>query len=1443
MSEKGQLENKIDGARRRFLQAMALGATSAGGFASRSIATSRSAKPERVPGYAGDYYNLSENHPDMQVDGNGQTSGLVEETLPIRLTDKGQERIEQFDWYDSEHHSTSRIDEEIQFGSDFFPLDEGKQGDPYHFAVHWRATIDVPEDGTYSFSTTSDDDSWVFVGGQLVVDNGGLHARTTRDGAIDLSKGTYNLDVFHAERHTVGSVMVFEPDSRVDVYARRNVVVEQGDRQFEVAPLSGDQTAEEFYDYWNGAAHTATGIERSDVSQLFFWEGPDDLSLGVLHDTADDDTGGAAVFDTDGLPTDYGEWVVQDDPEAFDSPTDTTPAWNWYKGTDGGVFSGSLDSGFEITIDPEFKSGVDEWQILSPGDDPVGTLETNFDFPTDELDDNGWTASKGSFKTSNSKLGAEGTRQENIYHEQPRATGTFEMRGVQNTAYFYGQRSAFISDSTTWGETRGYGVVWRQTRHGEVNFVRLDGQDGGEVLLQLTGDHSGELNDVRIERDPDTYEFECYYDGEFVGSVTDDTYTDSKYWVQRHDDNFSDQTIDGVAAVDDGGGGEGEPVRRTLQKDEPVTLHYGRVLESASVESAELPPTAVEIDESVPFSVTVDPGSYSADEIEVEARATISRDGTHLIETTASTSLTETEDGLVVVEGEFAPAVDLHGSPLGLGYGSEITVTANGAELLSKRRETYAFERVEQVAAIAARASDTSLSSLPKRKPIDKRGQNDLYGFLRRRAEFLNQFYASGLGLMGTTGFDVEFVTDTEADISDGPDDWPKLQNGWLGLEGTNGPNNQSGVPNYSDGAGSLPENSKQFLDDAIAGAETELGVDFTAYDSAMAVNDNPLSRPFCMGEIVPQVFETDWFEVRLPDVDEPVIPIQPRTTPSGVEIVGMYVTRDGHAWRHEFGHSLGPNLQIGFPELYNSPGPITNWGNVGNWGVMGSGDAVTSFLRSFWGNNLFDGDDDWLDIDLSLHFIDDQSVSPGALSEKEVGDAVDYLLSAYATFDVTVEWNLNPFNDSFDVEIEEADVEGGLFILEGRTGEDSHVEDPVHGTIPTSPNNQTGVALYHFGTIEFGDKTTLERFLDDSKEFVLDADVIDHDYIPAHGDQQDVRDPNTVTDITLSEGTSTYFDPGAAATFELTEPTGEGGPEVEVSRDVSEFIEDAEDLSEKVVSVVVDLIGDIEDQLQDTLNDGEPAPNLDVIAETPDGRRVGTDPETGEVVNEIDGAQVRGTLGSQTLLLPGDVDVTVDVSAKRLREHLSEHGYEPPEFLKYERTTYVDNDPTVVERDGLPYVEGRTRQRLRTSLGAEEEEAAPPALVTVPVEVEPPRINADSNGEFVTAYVGLPEDAKPSNLVLESVALEQVSAVSDDQYGFVKNLETKRRKGRTYVMVKFPRDDVVDALGTGTHEPTVTGVVGPTTLHGSTTVEVFDRGNGGSGRGSNDSGNGNGGK
>lgn len=100
------------------------------------------------------------------------------------------------------------------------------------FSVAWKGYILIPATGEYTFSTNSDDGSWVFIDDTLVVDNGGPHGLQEVQGTTYLEKGLHKiqikyfqiggasrLEVFWAKgtepKRTLTSKVLFPSDARI----------------------------------------------------------------------------------------------------------------------------------------------------------------------------------------------------------------------------------------------------------------------------------------------------------------------------------------------------------------------------------------------------------------------------------------------------------------------------------------------------------------------------------------------------------------------------------------------------------------------------------------------------------------------------------------------------------------------------------------------------------------------------------------------------------------------------------------------------------------------------------------------------------------------------------------------------------------------------------------------------------------------------------------------------------------------------------------------------------------------------------------------------------------------------------------------------------------------------------------------------------------------------
>jgi len=68
-----------------------------------------------------------------------------------------------------------------------------------HFALRFESMIDVPSSGEWTFTVGSDDSSWLWIDGDLIVDNAGLAPHRRRKGKVRLDAGSHALRVLYTE--------------------------------------------------------------------------------------------------------------------------------------------------------------------------------------------------------------------------------------------------------------------------------------------------------------------------------------------------------------------------------------------------------------------------------------------------------------------------------------------------------------------------------------------------------------------------------------------------------------------------------------------------------------------------------------------------------------------------------------------------------------------------------------------------------------------------------------------------------------------------------------------------------------------------------------------------------------------------------------------------------------------------------------------------------------------------------------------------------------------------------------------------------------------------------------------------------------------------------------------------------------------------------------------
>ncbi len=211
-----------------------------------------------------------------------------------------------------------------------------------------------------------------------------------------------------------------------------------------------------------------------------------------------------------------------------------------------------------------------------------------------------------------------------------------------------------------------------------------------------------------------------------------------------------------------------------------------------------------------------------------------------------------------------------------------------------------------------------------------------------------------------------------------------------------------------------------------------------------------------------------------------------------------------------------------------------------------------------------------------------------------------------------------------------------------------------------------------------------------------------------------------------------------------------------------------------------------------------------DLHAFTLDGRHLGKNYTTGLFEFQIPGGHLNPTsAGIETISLPSDTFVLYTIDPTPARRWLDE----------YNRFATENDLPLLAPENvafnvifaGASFDAGGNRSDSTPFTVTINATGGAPIALPARVDIDPDSLNMRSRGEFVTAYVELPEGFDPGSIDIRMVRLfapgGDVPAVSDPRFGFVKNPEVEDRDGNGIpeLMVKFDRAEVIARVSSGT--------------------------------------------
>jgi len=117
---------------------------------------------------------------------------------------------EDFPYWD-QPEAFENFDASLDFGQNWWPVDDGLEGDPKYFAVHWDGWLRAWSGTTFQFMLGSQDDAWVYVNGEAIASKPGIQpfVRDVFDEYVDA--GQYPIDVWFIHRGSETSGFSFRP--------------------------------------------------------------------------------------------------------------------------------------------------------------------------------------------------------------------------------------------------------------------------------------------------------------------------------------------------------------------------------------------------------------------------------------------------------------------------------------------------------------------------------------------------------------------------------------------------------------------------------------------------------------------------------------------------------------------------------------------------------------------------------------------------------------------------------------------------------------------------------------------------------------------------------------------------------------------------------------------------------------------------------------------------------------------------------------------------------------------------------------------------------------------------------------------------------------------------------------------------------------------------------
>ncbi len=152
-----------------------------------------------------------------------------------------------------------------------------------------------------------------------------------------------------------------QPSDTHDIF----FLIEQGDFSVPITPISQDGSAFAFYNFNNDQSNTGLEVPEHSLIVLHVDRTTDNVSLILIQSSPQNPAGGSASFSFDGLPAGAQIALRDDETDTYNfTPPTAQMSWQWLPEHSDGVVINNLGDEFELTITPNFISGINAWDVV-----------------------------------------------------------------------------------------------------------------------------------------------------------------------------------------------------------------------------------------------------------------------------------------------------------------------------------------------------------------------------------------------------------------------------------------------------------------------------------------------------------------------------------------------------------------------------------------------------------------------------------------------------------------------------------------------------------------------------------------------------------------------------------------------------------------------------------------------------------------------------------------------------------------------------------------------------------------------------------------------------------------------------------------------------------------------------------------------------------------------